>query len=319
MSWIHGFIEEVQFAFTAIARILGAAASALLILSALSTLYHFPRDTDRDTAADAAKTPAAFYESSYGLDPAQRKGLDYETTARRAAEAFGIEGIIRESVTKYRLDKAKVLEVGSGRGYLQDIVEDYTGLDISAAVARFYHKRFVAGSAFAMPFEPDTFDAVWSVWVVEHLDHPELAFNEMRRVLKPGGIIILLPAWNCEPWLSGGYAVRPYADFTLPGKLVKASIGLRQSGWFQLLHRTPARLIRWGSYAWSGRTTRLRFVELQPNYEVYWQADSDAAISLDSYEAYLWFQSRGDKCLNCGSARAELTEMRWPLIIRVNK
>jgi hypothetical protein len=42
-----------------------------------------------------------------------------------------------------------VLEIGSGRGYLQDVAQNYTGLDISPSVARFYHKKFVLGSATA--------------------------------------------------------------------------------------------------------------------------------------------------------------------------
>jgi len=38
----------------------------------------------------------------------------------------------------------------------------------------------------------------------------------------------------------------------------------------------------------------LRFRALNPNYEVYWQRDSDAAVSVDSFET------------SCGSAAAEM-------------
>ena len=36
----------------------------------------------------------------------------------------------------------------------------------------------------------------------------------------------------------------------------------------------------------------------QPKHVNYWIADSDAVNSIDSYEAMLWFLSRGDECLN---------------------
>ena len=82
--------------------------------------------------------------------------------------------------------------MGSGRGYLQDLVEDDTGLDLSPSVARRYHKKFVAGSATALPFPDNTFDAIWTVWGLEHIPEPEKTMREMRRVLKPGGLLVLV-------------------------------------------------------------------------------------------------------------------------------
>ncbi len=39
----------------------------------------------------------------------------------------------------------------------------------------------------ALPFEDGLFDAVTSLWVLEHVRSPERVFREIRRVLKPGG------------------------------------------------------------------------------------------------------------------------------------
>ena len=113
--------------------------------------------------------------------------------------------------------------------------------------------------------------------------------------------------------------MRPYEDFTLAGKLVKASIPLRTTRVFDSAHHIPIRTLRWAQYALSGGGTSLHFRALQPNYNIYWRPDSDAAISIDSYETMLWFQSRGDKCLNCDSRGSELLEDPKPLIIRVDK
>jgi hypothetical protein len=64
--------------------------------------------------------------------------------------------------------------------------------------------------------------------------------------------------------------------------------------------------------------TRLRFHRITPNFEKYWQADSDAVVSLDPYEAALWFTSRGDRCLNCGDYPVPVLPQQ-PLIIQVFK
>mgnify|MGYP000610353461 CR=1 FL=1 len=111
--------------------------------------------------------------------------------------------------------------------------------------------------------------------------------------------------------------VRPYEDFGLWGKLVKASVPLRRSGYFQFYYRLPTRCIRWLHSSLGDR--RLRYRRLEPNYEVYWEPDSDAAVSLDSFETFLWFRARGDTCLSCGAPRQELWQNRDPMVIRVRE
>ena len=48
------------------------------------------------------------------------------------------------------------------------------------------------GNVEALPFADASFDAVLSTHVAEHLAHPEAAFGEMARVLRPGGRLLLL-------------------------------------------------------------------------------------------------------------------------------
>jgi SAM-dependent methyltransferase len=203
---------------------------------------------------------------------------------------------ITEFVRDFRLEDP--FSTWLRHGYLQDVVENYVGLDISPTAARYYHKPFVQGSATELPFPDNDFDLAWTVWVLEHVPNPEQALLEMRRVVKDGGYLYLAPAWDCLASLGQGYPVRPFSDFDWRGKLTKA-------GMFALdlppYHRAVQLAIR-GALATrqGGGPTKLHYRELAANYDHYWMPDSDAINSLDRYEVSLWFTSRGDECLNCG-------------------
>ena len=97
-----------------------------------------------------------------------------------------------------------VLEVGPGPGYLglewlkRTNHTRLTGLDISPAMIKIAEKNaweygfqdrviYVKGNAVQMPFENDTFDAVFSNGSLHEWAEPEKIFNEINRVLKPGG------------------------------------------------------------------------------------------------------------------------------------
>ena len=292
----------------------GCVAVALVLIL---VGWHFPYDTDASTVEPRPAKP--FYDAVYRPANQETRGLDYETTAAKAAKDWDVEGRVKSFVSTHSLQARRVLDVGSGRGYLQDIVPDYTGLDLSSKVAAYYHKPFVAASATEMPFRDNTFDAAWTVWVIEHIPQPQKAFEEMRRVVKPGGVLFVMVAWNCTPWAADGFEVRPYSDFNWRGKAIKASIPVRRTPVFDLLHRIPTRAIRWGQYGFARARTPLHFSALQANYDIYWQPDSDAAVSLDRFEALMWFRSRGDECLSCGGPTREILDYNDPLIVRVNK
>jgi SAM-dependent methyltransferase len=178
------------------------------------------------------------------------------------------------------------------------MVPDYTGVDISESVRAYLHKPFYRASATELPFEDNSFDAIWSYAVLEHVPDPERSLREMRRVLKQDGLLLLGPAWQCRPWAAKGYPVRPYSDFDLFGKVVKASIPVRDSVFFRSCYIFPKRLIRSIEFFLKKEPLRFRYKELKPNYEHFWMSDSDAANSMDPYEAVLWFVSRGDECPN---------------------
>lgn len=227
--------------------------------------------------------------------------------------------ILGSFVERHQLKNSPVLEVGCGRGAFQDVVPRYVGVDLSEHVARYLHKPFSCASATALPFHDNSFEALWSIHVLEHVPDPEQALLEMRRVLKPGGLLFLSPAWYCRSWVAQGYPVRPYSDLDLKGKAVKASIPVRNNLMFRASYVIPRRLGRLIS-AWLGsRQADLRYKELSANFEIFWMEDSDAVNSLDPFDVIAWFALRGDQCLNKSTWVQKLFVGTGPLIFRINK
>jgi ubiquinone/menaquinone biosynthesis C-methylase UbiE len=76
-----------------------------------------------------------------------------------------------------------------------------TGLDLSAEMLEIARKRAVElrraielrqGDAHALPFADESFDAVVCTYSLCNIPDPALAVTEMRRVLRPGGKLILV-------------------------------------------------------------------------------------------------------------------------------
>ncbi|MFN7919198.1 MAG: class I SAM-dependent methyltransferase [Bryobacteraceae bacterium] len=300
-------------------RVAGVFGLALVAVS----VWRFPYQTDPEMPRRPTDTSDSFYKAVYAAPVAEDPSLagdennDYARIARLAAKDQDTDGIVKRFVEKYGLRDKKALEIGAGRGYLQDFVDDYTGLDIAPSARRFFHKKFVQASATAMPFPEGTFDAAWSIWVFEHVPNPEHALIEARRVVKNGGLLLLFPAFECGEWLAGGYQVRPYSDFGWKGKLYKAALPLIQIG--DGFSSPVTRLMRSAKRLSESGPSKYHYRLLAPDYKDYWQGDSDALNDLDYFETAMWFESRGDECLNCPAFGERLVTRSAPLIIRVKK
>ncbi len=87
-----------------------------------------------------------------------------------------------------------VLDIGCGSSRIIQDLPKAIGMDILLAKLRFLrgrHSRLVQGSIFSLPFSTHAFDALICSEVIEHIpDHPAI-FEEMGRVLRPGGTLIL--------------------------------------------------------------------------------------------------------------------------------
>ena len=225
--------------------------------------------------------------------------IDRETvyTPGDDATQHPLYGLLKAFVDKWNLRQKKCLEVGSAKGLFQDIVEDYTGLDIASSLSSYYHKPFVAVADARLPFPDASFDAVFSYATYEHIPDIDIALEELVRVIKAEGVCLLAPAWHTRAWFADGYAVRPFSSLGFRQELIKASIPFRDSPLIRYPLVFLRRLARLGEYLLiGGRPTRLRYRRLKANHEEYWQSDSDACNSLDPFDVILWFRSRGFVC-----------------------
>ena len=122
---------------------------------------------------------------------------------------------------------ASVLDVGGGPGYFADAFADcfYVGLEPSVSelsAAGLTGFGAVRGDGAALPFKDDSFDVVYSSNVAEHIPNWQAMGNEMLRVAKPGGLVVLsYTVWLgpfgghetglWQHYVGGEYARRRYA------------------------------------------------------------------------------------------------------------
>lgn len=102
----------------------------------------------------------------------------------------------------------KVLDAGCGDGKLTfrlgkrgsfAVGIDYSALGVQLARQRVLGEdeesetdvHFLQASVFALPFSSDSLDCIVFADVIEHINSPEAALCELRRVLKPGGRCII--------------------------------------------------------------------------------------------------------------------------------
>lgn len=105
---------------------------------------------------------------------------------------------LRHDLTGAPLSGDTVLDVGGGPGYFAAAFEQrgatYMAVEPDVgemSAAGINVAASVRGSGMALPFSDDTFDVVYSSNVAEHVSQPWEMGEEMLRVTRPGGIMVL--------------------------------------------------------------------------------------------------------------------------------
>ena len=96
-------------------------------------------------------------------------------------------------------ERGRFLEVGCGPGFVTEALRELrpgltvVGLDLDPTLLGVAKDLFpaVRGDATRLPFADDSFDFVYARLVARHLPDPTAALAEMRRVLRPGGRLVV--------------------------------------------------------------------------------------------------------------------------------
>ena len=102
-----------------------------------------------------------------------------------------------------------VLDAGCGSGiFTQPLVEQgcrITGLDLSlpmlnSARRRLHGQSFLAADMTALPLVDDSFDKTVSITALEFIENGKQAMDELFRVTRPGGLVVVATLNSLSPW-----------------------------------------------------------------------------------------------------------------------
>lgn len=111
---------------------------------------------------------------------------------------------------------AILLDVGGGPGFFADaftaVGATYVPVDVDAGEMRLHGRKpgplTVQGSGMALPVRTGSVDICYSSNVLEHVPRPWTMTDEMVRVTRPGGIVLVSYTLWYGPW--GGHETSPW-------------------------------------------------------------------------------------------------------------
>lgn len=97
-------------------------------------------------------------------------------------------------ITSWARGAGLTLDVGCSSSMIIQSLTNAIALDYNLAKTRFLQRLkipAVRASAFALPFKDQAFDCLVSSQVIEHIPREQMLFDEMWRVLRPDGMLII--------------------------------------------------------------------------------------------------------------------------------
>lgn len=166
-------------------------------------------------------------------------------------------------VTPFPLDGAVLLDVGGGPGYFADAFDavgaQYISVEPDASemhAAGIEHRTSVRGSGQHLPFATASMDVCISSNVVEHTRFPWQMADEMVRVTRPGGVVIVSYTLWWGPF--GGHEMGLTHYFG----------GARAARWYTRRHGHPPKNLYGSSLFAVNAASGLRWARGQPDAEL---------------------------------------------------
>lgn len=166
-----------------------------LYCSKCKAVYPFLGDTQIDLRLQQTKIGGVEYEVGKSLDDIL--SFDYRPLEknRNPEVDFGEQPVpkkfteeLRSCIPKAPKPGALALDIGCGLMPPREMLEyagySYVGLDYKNDSAH------ILGNAHALPFQDDSFDLIISMNVLEHLQYPQVVYNNINRILKNGCLFI---------------------------------------------------------------------------------------------------------------------------------
>lgn len=208
-----------------------------------------------------------------------------------------------------------VVEIGCGLQNFHAQHPGWIGVDISVyALTKLNKGRRLCGDwSIALPFRSSSIPFVISAFVLEHLPDPERSLEELDRILAPGGIAYLRPAFNVPQWRANGLEYLDGATLSFVQRLAKRTLVVRRLPlWRFVTNLVWGRLLDEIQYLQAkrrGTTVRLRWKKLMAYEKAFLGPDSDAVSAFDKSAVAVWFLSRGYRVLPESDASSLLSRI----------
>ena len=198
------------------------------------------------------------------LEALYRKEAGYFATAQTDLTSVPATSAkwLHDAVAKHGISSGKFLDLGCANGSLMYAMRglgwQVSGVDVNGdavEIARKHDLDARAGTLESAHFDDDAFDVVYLGDVIEHVPAPRAVCQEIHRVLRPGGLVVMrTPNAACG-----------FAALTLAASSITGSSWAHSEAPYHLHEFTPqglARLLESLGFevAWNTRDGRSRFL-----------------------------------------------------------